>query len=412
MCEQDKKKIKVGVMGASFNEPNKGCEALAYSTFFLLDQLAVELGISMEVTLIRRMPMGRFIKSGFSNKIFYKEYLPQMEFSNITVGILFLFHSKTLDLYSKEMSCMDFIIDYTGGDSFSDIYGLRRFITAALMKKYIIKHNVKLIMGSETIGPFTNKYARKTASDILKKCYKVYVRDIISYNYVKEITGIDTILTTDVAFLLPYKKNFPKEHGNIARIGINVSGLLWKDALLHKNRYNLKLNYIEYINSLLEELLKREFEVWIVVHAFDEELNNPDDNDCIPLAYLKEKYPNIKISPMFSTCMDAKSFISELDLLIASRMHATIAAFSSYVPVIPVSYSRKFKGLYNSLEYKYTIDCYEEDLENALYKTMCYVDKRKEIKAELNRCNLIALDKIKIMQDDLKNAIEEISKSK
>ncbi|WP_027207009.1 polysaccharide pyruvyl transferase family protein [Butyrivibrio fibrisolvens] len=404
--------IKVGVMGASFNEPNKGCEALAYSTFFLLDQLAGELSITMEVILIRRMPMGRFIKCGFSDKDFYKEYLPQMNFSNIVVRILFLFHSKAIDFYRKEMSCMDFIIDYTGGDSFSDIYGLRRFITAAVLKKYIIKHNVKLIMGSETIGPFTNKCARNIASEILKKSYRVYVRDIISYNYVKEKTGVEPIITTDVAFLLPYKKNPSKENEKNTRIGINVSGLLWQDALSQKSRYNLKLNYIEYIDSLLEELLKREFEVWIVVHAFDEELKNPDDNDCIPLEYLKKKYPGIKISPMFSTCMDAKSFISGLDLLIASRMHATIAAFSSNVPVIPVSYSRKFEGVYYSLEYKYTIDCREESLKNAILKTMCYVDKRKEIKTELTRCNLIAIDKIKTMKDDLKDIIEaEIGKS-
>ena len=38
-------------------------------------------------------------------------------------------------------------------------------------------------------------------------------------------------------------------------------------------------------------------------------------------------------------------------------MHSTIAAFSSNVPVVPMSYSRKFEGLYNeTLNYPYVIN--------------------------------------------------------
>lgn len=37
-------------------------------------------------------------------------------------------------------------------------------------------------------------------------------------------------------------------------------------------------------------------------------------------------------------------------------MHSTIGALSSGVPVIPVAYSRKFNGLYETLQYPYIID--------------------------------------------------------
>lgn len=73
-----------------------------------------------------------------------------------------------------------------------------------------------------------------------------------------------------------------------------------------------------------------------------------------------------------------------MDLLIAARMHASIAAYSSGVPVIPFAYSRKFEGVYNDLKYPYIINGRELSTEEAVLKTINYITiKDKLIELEI-----------------------------
>ena len=57
----------------------------------------------------------------------------------------------------------------------------------------------------------------------------------------------------------------------------------------------------------------------------------------------------------------AKTYIANLDLLIGSRMHATVAALSSNTAVLPFGYSRKFSGLFGSLGYPVVGDLTAQD---------------------------------------------------
>ena len=57
-------------------------------------------------------------------------------------------------------------------------------------------------------------------------------------------------------------------------------------------------------------------------------------------------------------------------------MHATIAAISSGVPVIPVAYSRKVNGLYGNLQYPHYIDAKDQEMDTkkAVVKTLQMID--------------------------------------
>ena len=67
-----------------------------------------------------------------------------------------------------------------------------------------------------------------------------------------------------------------------------------------------------------------------------------------------------------------------------ARMHACIAAFSSGVPVIPMAYSRKFKGLFGTLGYDRTIDCMADDEETILTAVADGFRDRAALKAEVD----------------------------
>ena len=92
------------------------------------------------------------------------------------------------------------------------------------------------------------------------------------------------------------------------------------------------------------------------------------------ISFNKDPLPDCILAPAFNTPIEAKSYISNMDIFIGSRMHSTIGAFSSNVATIPVSYSRKFEGLFNSLNYEYVINGRTESTNSAFDKTIEYVE--------------------------------------
>lgn len=365
-------RIRVGLMGVSIHESNKGCEALGYSVLEILNQISGEDDKKIDVYLFQRMPMKKFILSGFRYKEIIKAYMPEHSYDNLRLKLIFMMHLKNLVFLPKKISKMSGIFDYTGGDSFSDIYGQRSFINSSKLKAKIIKRGIPLILGSQTIGPFSDSKSLDRACGIIKSCHEVYVRDSMSEKYVYDHFGRKPILGTDVAFGLPYEKYEKLKDGK--NIGINVSGLLWDDAKNGNKRFHLKTNYIEYCEEIIDYLLNQNYRVHLVLHAFDESLSNPSDNDYIPYLELHEKFPETVPSPLFKNCIEAKSYIAKLDILIAARMHATIGAISSGTIVIPTSYSRKFEGVYSSINYPYIINAREQDTKTAVSLTKEWIN--------------------------------------
>jgi polysaccharide pyruvyl transferase WcaK-like protein len=91
---------------------------------------------------------------------------------------------------------------------------------------------------------------------------------------------------------------------------------------------------------------------------------------------IQREIPECSVAPFFYTPTEAKSYVSGLDMLIGARMHCCIAAYSSGVPVYPLAYSRKFRGLFrDELRYPYGAELTSEstttviaNLQHALYE--------------------------------------------
>ena len=83
--------------------------------------------------------------------------------------------------------------------------------------------------------------------------------------------------------------------------------------------------------------------------------------------------------------MAVKTLIAGMDVMLAARMHAAIGAFSAGVPVIPFSYSRKFEGLFESLDYPYVIHGAGEDTDQAVRRTLDMVENREKLAEDMAR---------------------------
>ena len=372
-----KETINVGLLGLVFKSGNKGCSALAYSFLKLLKEAAKENNKKVILNIIS----------------YSDDDLSELKDEIVEDVKVTVYHFKSIKSQidvRKQLKKCDYVFDFTEGDSFSDIYGIKRLLVNSNLKIACINSKIPLILGPQTYGPFNKKISKIIAKKILKGAYEVFARDELSRKYVKELSGRDVESLIDVAFVLPYTKN--KIASDKLKLGINISGLLWNNGYTGNNEFNLKVNYKEYCKQLLEKIGDK-YEIHLIPHVICNDYNNIE-NDIKACNELKEVYNECIVAPSFNTPIEAKSYISNMDIFIGARMHSDIAAYSSEVAVIPFSYSRKFEGLFNSLNYSYCINGREMSTEEALEKTLEYINNYKLLQKETHEGMKIANSKI------------------
>lgn len=278
--------------------------------------------------------------------------------------------------YWRAIGRLDAMLDIGAGDSFTDIYFGRRFAFLIATKYYCFPRRLPLVLSPQTIGPFSRQPHTALAAGALKRAALVFARDPLSADAVRALApGARLHQAIDVAFALPFT---PAAKGPGTRVGVNVSGLLYSGGYTGKNEFGLTLDYWDYTHRLIDALLSQEgVTVELICHVDEPDMPNDDDGRAADL--IAERYPALVKIPPFRSPSDAKSHISGLDFLVGARMHATIAAFSSGVPVVPVSYSRKFEGLYGALGYPWLVPAKGMTTEEALALTLDAFHRRAEL---------------------------------
>ncbi len=345
---------KIILANCPINNGNRGCVALSISTMYLLKQILNEKNITYEFYL----PQSYF--SDFGKKILTidddtYEFYAIPDFSNITIKhiikelYLYKYYKNTMQIYKTA----DFILDIGQGDSFTDIYGEGRFNRINGSYKLGRKYHRPYCILPQTIGPFKDGRIRQKAVKSLSNADMVLVRDKQSYDYVHEIApgqgNLKEIM--DVAFFMPYqKKTFNK---SFIHVGLNVSALLWNGGYTRGNQFELKVDYQSLVRQIINFFMRqKDVKLHLIPHVVSGERHI--ENDYAVSYDLCEEYKDERLilAPLFFDPITAKSYIAGMDFFMGARMHATIGAFSSGVPVYPMAYSRKFNGLFvDTLKY-------------------------------------------------------------
>lgn len=391
----------IGLMGAVVNNGNMGCVALTYSLINTLYSISKKTAsLDRYVIFDHKIDLERVHEMCKALDI-PKEQVSVVQYGTIGSIKNFIRHGMSNYRMIRAIKECDVIIDLTQGDSFTDIYGDYRFNSWTNIKRLVEIEKTPLILGPQTYGPFNKVKNREKAITVIEKANYVIARDKMSADYIKEYTTKDVSVTTDLAFSLPYD-NTQNEINEKTRIGLNISGLLVRDKTESTDiSFTLKTDYDEYVAELAEFLNKNSnYEIHLIPHVID---------DVVAINRIAEKYPSFIVHEMFTNPIQAKSCISKMDIFIGARMHATIAAFSSGVATIPTAYSRKFKGLFENLGYKYLIDFGSMNTEESLYNTIDYIEHYKELKASVTIGVQIAKESAEQTSDILLNQIQSIS---
>ena len=345
------KTLKICLAWHNLNSSNYGVSALAIAHLNLIAEVAKKNGVKLQVDTLGfpATTEGVDVRQDLESRL-------GLNIGHISIslkGLLKDFLRFRLNRIFKEKQ-YDYVFDIGEGDSFADIYGLKRFFFVSITKYLALRAGSKLILAPQTIGPFVNPILARIAKYLLKKSDVVYVRDYKSHAYLQSI-GVDSVEVSDVAFVLPFDAQ-PKCEDSI---GLNVSGLLWNGGYTKNNQFGLVVNYPEFIVALVDAFLKRNKKVHLIAHVISDSIEVEDDYRV--MKKLKERYADnsdVILAPKFRSAIEAKSYISQMQLFLGSRMHSTIGSLSSGVPTIPLAYSRKFSGVFGSIDYPYTIDIY------------------------------------------------------
>ncbi len=391
----DKSHKIIGLMGAVINNDNLGCVALTVSLLQLLEEISksndsvFEYHIfedvyseqkTKEIARILNIPLDRI----HSVPNYYAE------FTSAKAMARSLYHVRRNRKSIDAIKSCDCVIDLTQGDSFSDIYGLRRFFLWSKYKELALKYSVPLILGPQTYGPFHDSKVKETARRIIERSTLVVARDAESAEFVSGFADKEAIVGTDLAFHLPYKKQ--ENSGSLIRVGINPSGLLSSNKTEGTTlNSDLKTDYDLFLDRILSFLLDSEkYEVHIIPHVGDE------------AQAFQAKDRRLIVHSKFSNPVEAKNCISSMDIFIGSRMHATIAAVSSGVATIPVAYSKKFAGLFNNIGYTQVVDLRHLTTDEAIEKTLDMIYRYNDLQENV----LKAMKKVEVLYQGMQREIE------
>ena len=251
----------------------------------------------------------------------------------------------------------------SGGDSFSDIYGIRRFLYVALPQILVLLLQRPLVLLPQTYGPFAGWLARGLARYIVRGACTVFSRDQAGVGMIQSLAGSSKLVVhavPDIGFAMTAEplndsilRTISEFRAGRPLVGLNASSLLYMGGYTGDNMFGLREAFPQLIAALVDHLVGAlGTQVLLVPHVCGGPQSQEDETRVCknlelrfrPLHGDRVRYLN---EPLNHRQM--KSLIGQCDLFIGARMHACIGAVSQCIPSVCLAYSGKFAGVMQPL---------------------------------------------------------------
>lgn len=307
---------------------NHGCEAIVRSTTEMLNAETILYSANPEEDItwaiqdiceVRKQ--GKTIVHGSIEHIFIKLY------SMITRSRKKYYNKVYKNLMNIEKDVDIFMS--IGGDNYcySNMPEQLAYLNGYLNKK------AKTVLWGCSIEPELLK--NPTVIEDLKQYSLITARETLTYSSLKE-QGIENVcLVADPAFTLkPEPVQLPEIFCKGKVIGLNISPLILK--------YGNKTLILDNFEKLVSHILRdTSYQIALIPHV-----TCNGNSDIQIMKEFIEKFDDERISLIEEyNCSQIKYIISNCEMFIGARTHATIAAYSSCVPTLVVGYSVKARGI-------------------------------------------------------------------
>ncbi len=319
-------RLRALVLWADENSPNLGVRALARGTA----ELVRGTWPDAEIT--------------FQN---YGSHIPQLPIGGLrSLLIERLLGRKGMQDWFRRF---DLIVDTRSGDSFTDGYGLRRLAVMTAVGVFAAQSGVPVVLGPQTVGPFTTRRGRSLARATLGSASAVLVRDSASAGVVQSLGSRPATATTDVVFTLA-----TPPRAMTRDVILNVSGLLW-----NPNPHVDSQLYRDVITSIAHTLRSSGRTITVLAHVVRSASSDSDISAARELTSTLEALdpdsdPIELLVP--DGLDDVRAMLATARSVIGSRMHACLNAVSVGVPAVSLAYSDKAAPLLADLGWTYGVD--------------------------------------------------------
>jgi len=294
----------------------------------------------------------------------------------------------------------DVVVDLSGGDSFSDIYGRRRFDAITRQKAVTLQIGTPLVLLPQTYGPFGSERSRAVASRLVRRAAVAWARDTVSFESLRILLDDDFDearhrLGVDVAFALPSRPPSRLDPGVTAWLdddgpvfGLNVSGLLANDDRSDRS-FGLRENYADAVRRVLRRILdETDARVLLVPHVLsDLWVVESDVAACRRFAQEFDAHDGDRVAVLEDVrqAQEVKWVIGRCDAFCGTRMHSTIAALSTHTPSLAMAYSPKTRGVFESCGQGHrVVDLRADDIASIEHQVMSLWNDRESVVEELH----------------------------
>lgn len=220
-----------------------------------------------------------------------------------------------------------------GGDNYC--YGAQGNLILGYYNRMLRERGASTVLWGCSIEPSA---LTKAVVEDLNRYTHITARETITYTALREAGLSNVSLVPDSAFLLEGSEaHLPAPLTAGKAVGINVSPLVQKCGNLVMDNYRHLIRYL---------LKETDLGILLLPHVVKQE---SDDRE--PLGQLLEEFDSsgrIAIA-QDDSCTVLKGLISQCRFFVGARTHATIAAYSTYVPTLVAGYSVKAAGIARDL---------------------------------------------------------------
>ncbi len=236
-----------------------------------------------------------------------------------------------------------------GGDNYSTDYSSFPGYYLDILR-YAREQGSKGVVWAATVGVFKHPDVCRKVVEALKDTALITARESLTIEYLRSLGITENVrAVADPAFLLePLASPAALSHGigeNREWLGVSASSMLWRYISDGKESDRTGA-LVKFIDWVIEQL---GVSVALVPHVVDTRpIARLDRNDHLFFLQIRERIKHrdrtLIVDPSLRA-REMKHIISRCRFFMGSRTHSTIAALSSRVPTISLSYSMKSRGI-------------------------------------------------------------------
>jgi colanic acid/amylovoran biosynthesis protein len=240
------------------------------------------------------------------------------------------------------------LILMSGGDLISSDYGTSSLAHFLKPIQWAKRHGVPCALIGQSIGKFKKHEDIELWRQAEANCSLITLREPLSFDYLVDELGGDSnryIVTADSAFLLKADESIAKHYPrtlDVPSVAISMSESI---AGWTGNHYELHVEaWVEIIRMMLDEW---GVNVEIIPHVQE---SFADDRSLGTKVLRRIGFDHrVRLHAEDLSAGEFKGIISKCEMVVAERMHAAIAGFSSGICTVPIGYSIKARGITESV---------------------------------------------------------------